>query len=158
MDFLLKNLPQDVVLSDGSLAPPDAEETRKFMRYVRALDNPGVIVDDILAGNLDQQTVDAISETYPAIYQHIRFQVAEEWGHLNAKGKKLPYEQRLEVGALLQIPTDVTMDPHLLNIIYQGYAAQPNPDAAPGPRPAKHDSPAQAYRTSSDRLVNPEAQ
>jgi hypothetical protein len=99
--------------------PPDAD-IQRFLRYARAVDEPGSIIDDMADGDLTRESAEVLRSVYPALHQHIVAQVMEE---LSAEGANPPYRNRVQLGILLGAPTDPSLAPAFLATI-QGAHSQ----------------------------------
>lgn len=97
--------------SDAALA--------KFNRYLKAVDSPLSILDDLESGVLQPESVDAVASVYPKIYKKISRQAMESIG----TDKKLSYSDKLQLATLLRMPTTGTMSPAFIAAMQKG-----NPD------------------------------
>lgn len=95
-------------------------EIAKHMRYVEALDNPTGIMDKALKGTLTPDAVEAVRDNYPKLYQQIRTDMMTAL--IEAKSP-LPYGRRIQLGVLLDLPTDQTLAPDFVSAIQATYTA-----------------------------------
>jgi hypothetical protein len=86
-------------------------ETAKFNRYLKVVENPFTVLEDINAGKLTAQSIEALKTVYPALYQQINDRVFEILG---SKNNKLTYTQKTQLSLLLGIPVTSTMDPKFI--------------------------------------------
>lgn len=107
-EFLYSKLPLQATrpsMSGPVLVPPTKEQMREFERYVRAIDDPLSLLDDLRNGNVSPQTVMAIKTVYPQMYgdieAHVRVAVAGK--------KNLPYSKKMSLGLLFGSPVDPTL-------------------------------------------------
>ena len=111
--------------------PPSIEEMDRFLRIARAVDDPGSVLDDLRSRRLTPEAIDAVRAVYPALYRQIVATVMREM----AEGEHRPsYQDRLQLGVLLGIPTDPSLAPESLRILQQAHeaASAANPQAASG--------------------------
>lgn len=100
--------------------PPSNEEMDRFLRVARAVDDPATVLDDLRARRLTPEAVDAIRSVYPALYRQIVTAVMREM----TDGDHRPsYQDRLQLGILLGIPTDPALTPASLAILQSAHAA-----------------------------------
>lgn len=158
-DFLLSKLPQRP--PRPSLQPsmererePPFDEQQRWLRYVRAVNDPLSVVDDARRGKLRAEGVEALKAVYPTIYEGLRAQVHAA---VAERGERLSYQDRLRLGRLLDLPTDPSLEPAALRA-YQGIQRQappPNrpvnvaPSNTPPPRPVALRVPSLSTRTDS---------
>lgn len=86
---------------------PDPVSLYEFSRRVRAIDDPTTVLDDLKDGNLHLSAVEAVREVYPRMYQSMRSAVLEGLGN---SSELLPYERRVMLGVVFDLPTDQTLD------------------------------------------------
>ncbi len=55
---------------------PDAE-VAKFARYVAAVENPAGVLEDMSAGAVSQEAVEALRTVYPAVHADVREQLVQ---------------------------------------------------------------------------------
>lgn len=87
---------------------PTPDEKMKFLRSVRAVDDPLSVLDDMQRGRLTREGVDALKNVYPKLYEKLQEEAITRCA--DAK-KKLSYDQKIQLGMLLEVPTDATLDP-----------------------------------------------
>ncbi len=90
--------------------PPDMSEMEKdeILAYAQAALDPMSVVEDFENGELSFESVDALRTAWPAVYEQMRDEVVEGLGELD---EPPPYADRLQLGLLLDLPTDETLDP-----------------------------------------------
>lgn len=109
---------------------PDPVALARWARKVAAIDHPIVELSHALhAGTLTKDQVDAVRQTYPAIYDQFRGQVARQIGKLK---HPMPYVKRVQLGLLLQLPTDPSLEPAAIAMAQQAYQ-RPEPGATTPP-------------------------
>ena len=100
-------------------------EIAKHTRYVEALDNPSIILTRARNGTLTPEHVEAVRDRYPRIYQEIQTEVYKS---LATSKSEIPYGRRIQLGILLDIPTDKTLSPEFVKAIQSTYV---DPEASP---------------------------
>lgn len=109
----------------GSLTPtldkrrvPPAEKA-KFARYAAAVENPLSVLDDMRAGRLSREGVQALKDNSPELLNHIKTTIMEK---ISSGEKKLSYEKRIQLGVLFGVPTDPSLEPDFIASIQGMYA------------------------------------
>lgn len=105
-------------------------EIAQHMRYIEALDNPAGLLDKAFDGKLTPEHVEAVREVYPKLYEQMRTQVMQ--GLVDAKSE-LPYGRRIQLGILLDLPTDQTLAPDFVSAIQATYTASEKAGQEPPP-------------------------
>lgn len=155
--YLLDNAPTDPLDGDPlqpHLKPSNANpvELQKYARKWAAVDDPlGTIERGLATGQLTREEVEAIRTVYPVTWEDIRQKVFDQ---LAESKDRLPYEKRIRLGILFDLPTDKSLRPDqiartqaLYRVTLPGErAAQgpPQPAAAPQQLARSHATPAQA--------------
>ncbi|MBV9311547.1 MAG: hypothetical protein JOZ84_02785 [Methylobacteriaceae bacterium] len=128
--FLASKIPPGMTDKD-SLTPhldrpswTDSQMT-SFERYVSAADSPISVLDDLESGRLTKEGAETLKTLYPRLFQEVQ---RRAMGHLADSKKKMPYQARLQLGLLLGIPSDASLDPAFVSVAQAGYEA-------PGGRP-----------------------
>lgn len=124
--------------------PSDAEVAR-FNRTMEALDNPLIVLDEAKNGSLSRDHVEAVKAVYPQIYDQIRSQVFEQ---LVARKTVLPYQRRIQLGILLDLPTDKTLSPEFISAVQATYGPVQATEAPPT-QPNAFPDLASSYQTAT---------
>lgn len=125
---------------------PSSLELAKFERYVQIADQPFTVFQELSQGTLTREHVEALQALYPDIYKEIR---AELINNLPQYRDTLSYERRLQLGILMNVPADSSLQPQALLQLQQSINAQQQP-LSPGPQ----FSPSAMGQTGmSDRLA-----
>ncbi len=95
-------------------------EVSKFMRYAEAVDNPTMVLAEAKNGTLTRDHVEAVKAVYPKLYDQMRQQVMQQ---LTTSKSPLPYGARIQLGILLDIPTDRTLAPDFQQAIQATYSS-----------------------------------
>jgi len=160
-DYLMAHLPKGLDLPAGVMGErPEVSRTEaeEWLRRADAVEDPMSVLDDLAKGTLSHEAVDALKEVYPATYEQLQSTVMDQMAEAAADGKTLPYGERIQLGVLLDVPTDPTLDPELMlgvqSLIGQD-EQQKQAGAQPGgvdPHPKKAPDIAGAFRTGSEKL------
>jgi len=94
---------------DSPFQPSDAE-LAKFNRYVKAVDAPLSIMDDLESGVLQPESVDAVATVFPRLYKRMVDNAMSYAG----SGKKLSYASKMQLATLLRMPVSSTMSPQFI--------------------------------------------
>lgn len=125
LDFMASKLPPSRI-DPYSLQPqlqPRARasdaEIAQFMRFSQAVDDPLLVLNEAKSGTLTRDHVEAVKAVYPEIYDQMRSEVMR--GLVDSKSP-LPYARRIQLGILLDLPTDKTLAPGFLQAIQATYS------------------------------------
>lgn len=105
------------------------EEKDKFLRYVKAVDDPLSVLDDMSRGRLTREGVESLREVYPELYATLQQQAIEKCADTK---HPLDYNQKIQLGLLLGIPTDSTLDPAFMRRMQQIHQDNSGKQGAPG--------------------------
>lgn len=112
----------------------DADVSR-FMRQYDIVNSPLTVFDEVRKGTLTREHVEALKVVYPDLYAELRSQVVER---LVETKTELPYRQRIQLGILLDIPSDKSLSPAFQKAIQATY---PNGAEAGAESPPQQDAP-----------------
>ena len=133
--------------------PPSRQQMQQWLSRFRAVQNPTSILDDLSENKLTPEAVDAVKTVYPETFADIQQQVMDRLSKLDANGKRPSFANRVQLGLLLDMPTDPLMTPDVMRSIQGQYASQPDAvregSAAPAPR-RKAPNIAKGYRSGSE--------
>lgn len=87
--------------------PPSKLDLAKVERYLNAIENPKSVFDELAAGRLSHESAEAFRAVYPNMFSTLQEKAME----LVGKSPNLPYNKRLQLGILLDIPTDESLLP-----------------------------------------------
>ena len=142
-DALPKGITSPTLLThkmDPNQLVSDAERAA-FMRFAHAVDNPLSIMEDIKSGMLTFETVDAIREVYPALYDQVREGIVAA---IQGGDSLPPYGMLLQLGTLFpEVPTVAALDPSMIQLLQAPYMARETGSEGgkmsqgPGPAPQK---------------------
>lgn len=108
---------------------PSPGEQEKFLRYVRAADDPLSVIDDMQHGRLTMQGVETLREVYPQLYEELQKTAIEKCA--DAK-HPLDYNQKIQLGLLLDVPTDATLEPAFMRRMQQMHQENSGSEGGPG--------------------------
>ena len=108
--------------------PPSDHELAKFERYLKAVEQPTSVLQDLETGQLSREGVEALHTVYPAMYTELRNYVVEK---LQSEPTELSYNKKLQLGLLLDITVDVSMLPQNVVALQSSFSAADNAPAAP---------------------------
>jgi len=156
LDYLVANMPGVASPHPFGIAPSvSATDAEQWLRRARAVEDPMTLLDDMQDGALSREAVDAVKNVYPAMFAELQGKVLERVTGLDAAGKRPPYEQRKQLGVLLDIQTDVTLDPLLIAQMQAGYQQQ-GEQKGPGQARSRSSKPVKsmsaAYKSGSAEL------
>jgi hypothetical protein len=155
IEFLAEKMPPgrtDPYSAQPMLERPrisDAEAS-KFRRFLAAADDPTIVLDEAAKGTLTREHVEAVKAIYPALYEEMQVQVMES---LATSRKKLSYSRRIQLGILLDIPTDKTLSPDFVSAIQGTYAQGAGDAESPPPPPARPLNVAGSVQTATQSAV-----
>jgi hypothetical protein len=138
VDFLAGKLPPGRVDTlQPHLKKPRVtdQEQARWLRYAAAVDDPWSVVDAFARGHVNREGAETLRVLYPRMFATMRTAVLEQ---LTSMREPLPYEQRIQLGIVLQAPTDSSLQPEMIATLQASYA-QPGAPAgqeaaqAPGP-------------------------
>lgn len=127
--YLAQNLPAvDVTptLFGGADLEPSQWEIDKFLRRFEAVEDPLSILDRAAEGSLHVEHREAVEAVYPEVYSEIQAGVAELLGSAEAPP---PYQVRLQLGVLMGVPSDRSLQPDMIAALQSHYAQTPTQDA-----------------------------
>ena len=121
ISFLASKLPRNASSSIGMFPreyEPSSIELAKFERYVAAVENPMSVIEDLESGTITREGVEALRTVYPNMYARIQSQVMEQiQQHPN-----MAYAKKIQLGILLDVPSDVSLNPENITALQQMFA------------------------------------
>lgn len=121
IQFLASKAPKISEDFFGKRITPSRSEMLKFARYVRAVNDPMTVLEDLAAGQLSREGVEVLRTLYPSMYQAVQAQMLD---HLSELRQGLKYEQRTQLTLLLGVPIDPSNRPEVLRSIQAMYQTQ----------------------------------
>lgn len=140
------------------------DEKARFMRYARAVNDPVTVVEDLRAGKITREGVEAVRVVYPQLYAQIQQAAVSRLADLK---RPISYAQRVQLSILLGVPGDPSLQPKALSALQSTYAnggqsgGMSSPPAsgqmapaggAPGPQLRQTLKLAQATQTATQAL------
>lgn len=130
--------------------PPAQQD--EFLRYWRAANDPLSVIEDAAHGKLSPEGIEVLQTGYPELYGALQRSVLTTL----EDSDKPPYETRLMLGQLLELPTDPGLEPEMLAALQQSAASVPAPSNEQGGllAPSQRTAPETAggQQTNTDRL------
>lgn len=123
LEYLTAHLPTSM---QNPLAPhlqqrrPSNTEQDNFLRVFRVVDDPLSAVEDLADLRLHPISARTLRDVYPEIFGLVQSEIVYELGELQAEP---PYQVKINLGTLLQFPTDASLDPSFVQLM-QSRAAQ----------------------------------
>jgi len=105
---------------------PSSLEVAKFKRYLQAVDDPKSVMEDIGNGTVTREQVEALKFVYPELYKEVQEQVMEQL----SKGTKIPYNRKISLGILMDLPTDVSLQRENILALQSSFSDQPQQEQA----------------------------
>lgn len=105
---------------------PSSIEMAKFERYLQAVDDPKSVMEDIGNGTVTREQVEALKFVYPELYKEVQEQVMEQL----SKGTKIPYNRKISLGILMDLPTDVSLQRENILALQSSFSDQPQQEQA----------------------------
>jgi len=124
-NFLQSKLPRQVS-NRGALDilkpkyVPSSLEVAKFERYLEAIEEPLSILKDLETNSLTREKVEAVQAVYPQLYQQIQEKTMDA---LAKQGEDVPYKKRIQLGILLDIPSDISLIPENIAALQRQFVA-----------------------------------
>lgn len=82
---------------------PSDLEIRRFAQQWAAVANPLSVLDDLRRGQVTHAQIDAVRAVYPQLYAQIQTSTLERIRDMDAAGKRLPFEDRLQLDLFLDL-------------------------------------------------------
>lgn len=135
LQYLASQIPAPVGRSAATLTPAAVtsfrtpREAANWMQRVAALEDPGIVIDQVLEGKIPKAAIETLKERRPKIWEEMRQQVMTETA---ARGQELPYKRRITLGLAFDFTSDKSLAPGMLRSIQATTVSLP---AQPGPSP-----------------------
>lgn len=111
---------------------PSKAELSQWARYLEAAEKgPAFLLDELIQGDVAPETVEAVKEIYPGLFEAVRAKLIEK---VIDRGTPLSYQDRLNMGQLFDAPVEPTQAPETVHALQSMYAMQEQPPEAPRPR------------------------
>lgn len=115
--------------------PPLVSDTERetWARYVKASQDPASVLDHLARGDVTPEEVEALKACYPKLYAETQAKVQAATIQAAGAGKPLPYEKRIALGTLFEVPTDPTLAPGVMLAVAQARKRRGGGGGATGP-------------------------
>jgi len=134
VQFLQAKIPKETLGASSMLFKrefvPSTFELAKFERYLQAVEHPLSVMDDLERGTIAREHVEAIKAVYPALYGEMQQTIMTQIAELQKDGKTVSYAKRLQLGVLLDIPTDESLEPQNIAGLQANFGPQQSAEAA----------------------------
>jgi hypothetical protein len=153
--YLSDALPKDP-LAGYSMMPqnnrfkPSDFEMAKFIRKMDAVNNPLNVIERVGDGIATKDEIDALMVVHPDVYKQLRESLINA---IMENGEEIPYQRRLQLGALFGVPTDISMVPAFIASMQQTFAPADRGGRPEGSRTSNIDvSPLENVQTDTAKL------
>lgn len=102
---------------------PTTMEQAKFERYLQAVEQPLTVMAELEQGTITREHVEALKFVYPEIYGAVQQEVMKQI----ADNPEIPYQKRLQLGILLDIPADESLTGEAIMGLQNTFQAQQSP-------------------------------
>lgn len=123
MQFLASKMPRQVTVP--GIIPkkytPTTQERAKFMRYAEVVQDPKTALRNFQKGTLSKENVEALKVVYPEFYKRMSDKTMQ---FISLHGEKLPYNKKVQLGTMLNLPVDSSLQPENIRRLQSGFAAQ----------------------------------
>jgi hypothetical protein len=157
--YLMSQLPQDP-LAGSQIRPgkspwePSDQQVASYLRKVEAINDPVSVIERVGDGTVTPDQVAAIQEVHPEIYEQLQTGIMSA---IMVPGADVPYERRIMLGNLFNIPSDYALNPEFIAKMQEPFASK-NQGGRPSeqgqqPRKANIDiNPFSTVATDVDRI------
>lgn len=131
---------------------PPASEVARFSRYVIAVEQPLSVLDDVGAGLVTSEAVEALGAVYPGLLGEMRERLLTK---VAERTQPLAYQQRMTLQRVLGSPLDAADTPAAIAVFQAAYAPQ-DEQGQPAPRSseARAAKRLESEFSPADRLAN----
>ena len=119
--FLDSKLPRKTLQVNPFLKksyPISDQEIYKFKKYVKAVEDPLSVLKDLNSGSISREGIEAIRFVYPTLYSEMQSSVYDA---LEKSGGETRYKHRLQLGILMDMPTDLALEPESIRGLQSFY-------------------------------------
>lgn len=152
--FLADKIPPGHQTLEGlqpQLARPKVsdQEMAKFLRYVKAAEDPLSVLQDLEKGRVSRESVEALQALYPSIFESIRARVTEQ---LATSTTKVPYQKQIQIGILFDVKTHPSLEPGFIRLMQEQWGGKDQSGPAKGPQTRPFSLGRASQATAVDRL------
>lgn len=115
----------------------------KFLRIDRAIKDPLSLLDDMDAGKLSRDAVQAVKYVYPEVHAQIVQAAQQSIYEMKSSGETLPMDKIVSLGMALDAPIDTTLTPEFIGAVQTALTAPAPKEGHPnqGPTASQAASP-----------------
>jgi hypothetical protein len=151
--FLYDKMPKnpfqgDSLFSNKKWKPSDIEIS-KWKKFVDTVEDPLKSLKDLRAGKMTVEQSETLKTVYPELFKEVVSTLMEEMPKLK---DELPYQKRLQLGVLFQIPADPSLQPKFIQQMQQMHMVSAQQDAQGGGKVSKK---AVGEMSASDMAMSP---
>lgn len=129
---------------------PSQWEIDSFLRRFEAVEDPLSILDRAAEGSLHVEHREAVQSVYPEIYADMQARLSEAIGSLETRP---PYEVRLQLGTLMGIPADRSLEPGMIAALQSHYSQTTQQHDIVHGSPDRQARPMRVDSTASDAAM-----
>lgn len=157
VQFLTSKLPvdplahQSIDYQNTGWRPSDME-LAKFERYAASAENPTVALANIAKGRVSPEEIETLKVLYPQTFQRLQEGVLDA---IMEPSKHLSYTQKVLIGSLFDVTTDVSMRPSFILACQARFNNKPADGPHPTPLSSNPKVPpqAEAMQTEAERIT-----
>jgi len=142
----------------GRTAPGSKAESERFNRVEAILRAPENAPKRMAEKKLTVDEVEALKTVWPQWFQDMQIQAMEKMVTLSESGETLPYQNRLQLAVLLDLPTDPTTEYKFIMESVLGYAQDKKRKPKPPVQRAGQSRLAKSYQSESQKTAEGEYQ
>lgn len=146
-DVMPKRLPVGTASDGYDRWEPPASAIHAWAKVVDVVLHPTKIMDDLKAGRLTQQAVDAVRATSPETFSAIQQAL---WSRVAEIRKELPYTRQIGLSLMFDRPFTTTMEPAFIAASQSHFIPQGN-----GPQPSQGSPPRSSASLSKLPVTTP---
>ena len=164
MQYLATHAPSPVGRGAATMTPAAAKSSlppkaaAEWLERAKALQDPGIVVDEVLKGRIPVAAIEALKERRPMLWEKMRADVAQE---VALRGDEMPFKRRITIGLAFDFAADKSLQPGAVKSIQTNFAPEgpqaPNglPTAGPG-RPSTPQPPDMGSMQSMTQQISSE--
>ena len=103
---------------------PSSLELAKFARILNAIEKPATIFSHLQAGTATREEIDVLKNVYPATFTDLQDRIIQELPKIQAT---MPYNRRIQLGLLMDVSADPSMQPRNLLALQQQFNTEEQP-------------------------------
>lgn len=127
LEFLSSKIPRRPDLGGLPTGPdnwkPSDLEMRSFARFAAAIEDPGAVEERVAHGTVTPEDAEAYFAVYPERARAFQQAVIAQ---LPTMRTQLPFAKRMSFSIFTRLPVDPSMMPNILQVLQEGFAAEPN--------------------------------